>query len=1018
MQEEPGRPSQRCPVEKVRRAACSESAIDHRCGPGKFSEHSQNGCTQPAAGRRVTCVQEAVEQGGQTECPHRRWLGPSAAQPRGHEGEGGDNARLADEARLGRTRRQGGPVNPRTASLALVMLLLQHAHVRGDRAGDSLFLDGGQEPFNLTDPPSPGFVYLTPRKSARGLPPWVSCCYREPIHLCPYICDTYTCLFVARPSNSAAQVCVMLCVLHVQNAQLTERVCVHGQFEFPESFSIQLWIRPKRIFIGTEVEGGIVGCLVRNQFGSERAGYGLTVTADALLHFQLTVDVITASLDYEIEVEKWMHLTLQYDHMKVEATMWISFGDGNAPILAASHKFNYDGPKSVNYYIHNDMLLGLFQPLLPLDNPPLFYYSGYIEELRFWSRTIGFAEMTDSLYRGYKPVQEDLQKLGMLGYYPMNAVQCTDELCGGVVGMQQWIHVGRSSALTSALVLYASPIDQSQSLAGLDCRRGDQPDPQATKLCICHEFSANYCWDEIEGKPTYCNLCGTNLDSTILDGLNAEKEFTNCIRVACYGPYGAPKCLQPVLVNGGNPVATNRYEVEINTCIEGNDVQKWTKGMPGTYYQLMSAANAIMCLSTQKTKPFRGSAVFLEACTFEQDASGTTLPPPEFQAWKVDENSLSLKNKLTGFCVSSSALDNGAIPYLIDCVTLDVLDQSTPVKNFLFDWASGRSGVLIGSAYLTSDTVVDRCDGLNLCDPTVKAPIEQKPIITYVNSEPLRQYQMEMEAYANVEFVVTVTARDPNLNDMIQFDFVPFDLVLQTHPSVKWPHAFVCDGGPRDDANCTCNDFACTAPAVCPVGQCSRNPLNSCPSNPCTRVFVWTPIPFTEFLNPATLIFIARDIPVNELPGPVAQPRTDVPLQISTTVRMPPQFEPPTPVYYCRGGLYDGLAYKSLVGCQTVCEAEGRGKCVPTRFEVVIGETVCFKVRAISLEPDSTIKILFLSEGTSFISPPESRVTTSDTLPTVILVEEGGVLVEQLVMNPVERDWCFTPNSIDARVCE
>jgi len=128
----------------------------------------------------MNCVQEAVEQGGETECPHRRRLGPSAAQPRGHEGEGGDNARLADEARLGRTRRQGGPVNPRTASLALVMLLLQHAHVRGDRAGDSLFLDGGQEPFNSTDPPSPGFVFLTPRKSARGLPPWVSCCYIEP----------------------------------------------------------------------------------------------------------------------------------------------------------------------------------------------------------------------------------------------------------------------------------------------------------------------------------------------------------------------------------------------------------------------------------------------------------------------------------------------------------------------------------------------------------------------------------------------------------------------------------------------------------------------------------------------------------------------------------------------------------------------------------------------------------------------------------------------------------------------
>ena len=58
----------------------------------------------------------------------------------------------------------------------------------------------------------------------------------------------------------------------------------------------------------------------------------------------------------------------------------------------------------------------------------------------------------------------------------------------------------------------------------------------------------------------------------------------------------------------------------------------------------------------------------------------------------------------------------------------------------------------------------------------------------------------------------------------------------------------------------------------------------------------------------------------------------------------------------------------------------------------------------------------FLTEGTSFISPPESRIKTSPTMPTPVLVEENGVLVEKLVYNPVEREWCFTPNSIDAKV--
>ena len=148
--------------------------------------------------------------------------------------------------------------------------------------------------------------------------------------------------------------------------------------------------------------------------------------------------------------------------------------------------------------------------------------------------------------------------------------------------------------------------------------------------------------------------------------------------------------------------------------------------------------------------------------------------------------------------------------------------------------------------------------------------------------------------------------------------------------------------------------------------------------------------------------------------GEAAAPQKDKALQITTTVRMPPQFEPPTPVYTCKGGQYDGNEYKSLPGCQSTCE-KSFGQCMPTRYQVAIGDKVCFTVRAISLEPESTINILFLTEGTNFISPPESRVVASEVLPTVKLVEENGILVETLVMNPVERNWCFEPNSIDAR---
>ena len=661
------------------------------------------------------------------------------------------------------------------------------------------------------------------------------------------------------------------------------------------------------------------------------------------------------SLDFEVEVEEWAHLTLQYDHEAVKASMWLSYGDGYEPKLVAQHQFQYEIPKPVNFWIHNDLILGLFQPLYD----PSYYYSGYVDELRFWSRTMGLAEMTSSIYRGYTPNSEYLQEIGMLGYYPMNAVKCTDDLCNGVVAMQQWIHTGRDSRFTSALVLYASPFDESDAVKGLDCRFSDLT--LSNQACICHEFAADYCWDEVNEEPIYCNKCELNTDDTLMDLSQSPpvvKQYATCHKVACYGPFGAPKCLQPVLLNGTEVLTDTVYELEINTCIDGNDVQKWTKGQPGTYYQLMSAGNARMCLSTQKKGPFRGTPVTLELCTFNTDEIGTSLPPPAFQAWQVDSHTLSLRNQLSGFCLSSSVLDNGAMPYLIDCVYVDILDTEAAVQSFLFDWASSRSGVLIGGSYLTSDISKDKCDGDTLCDPKVKAPIEQKPIITHVNGEPLTQYQMEMIAYANTDFILTVTARDPNLNDQVQFDFAPFDIILQTHESVQWPYAFVCDGGPRDELNCTCNDFACKSNMVCPFGSCSRNPSNSCPSNPCTRTFIWTPIPFTEFFNPATLIFVARDIPVNELPGEIAAPQRDVALQIITTVRMPPQYEAPTPAYTCHGGLYDGAQYKSLRGCQAVCEDEGGGICKPKSFTVAIGETVCFTVRAISMEPDSTIDIL------------------------------------------------------------
>ena len=84
---------------------------------------------------------------------------------------------------------KGGPLSGLVVVLALVVLLHRLGCVRGQaarsrgRAAEALFLDGGQEPFNSTYPPSPGFVFLTPRKTERGLPPWVSWWF---MHVCTF----------------------------------------------------------------------------------------------------------------------------------------------------------------------------------------------------------------------------------------------------------------------------------------------------------------------------------------------------------------------------------------------------------------------------------------------------------------------------------------------------------------------------------------------------------------------------------------------------------------------------------------------------------------------------------------------------------------------------------------------------------------------------------------------------------------------------------------------------------------
>lgn len=315
----------------------------------------------------------------------------------------------------GRGKGKGG-VGFAAASPWVALLLLSSVGMAGgDRAAQALFFDGAQFPFNTTSPPSPGYVYVSPMKSPPDGPiaPW---------------------------------------------------------FEFPQSFTVQLWLRPVRVFVGTQVEGGLVGCLVRQTVAGDtgtKAGYGLTITADATVHWYVTVGAETADVQYQVLVNSWTHLTATYNYNTATIELYVSLGTGSGLIKVGSHFFRLGSggtpPAAVQFNTHNDLLMGKLQPLFDQD----YYYSGYLEEVRFWNKALTLAEMDQTLYRTYYPSGSSLRAQGIVGYFAMNSVVCTEQLCGDVASLQQWI---QGIDTGSAIVLRASPFDTSLPVAGLDCR--------------------------------------------------------------------------------------------------------------------------------------------------------------------------------------------------------------------------------------------------------------------------------------------------------------------------------------------------------------------------------------------------------------------------------------------------------------------------------------------------------------------------------------------------------------------
>lgn len=473
----------------------------------------------------------------------------------------------------------------------------------------------------------------------------------------------------------------------------------------------------------------------------------------------------------------------------------------------------------------------------------------------------------------------------------------------------------------------------------------------STSACKCSSKQSDYCWDNIARKPALCSQC--------------DPSTMQCNRIVCYGPYGAPKCLT---VRGGVNIVGGVVQsalVELNACSTGSADQTWTQfdGIGRLQLAGSNSASTRMCLTTTQTLPYMGSSVSIQPCDFS-----VTRP---WQMWSLDGTTLSLKNELTGMCLSSSSALNGELPYLVDCLAIAAPGSSSTVDGFAFDFAGGHNGALIGGAFLTHTA---KCTSIVQCSQLVKAPIDQPPRITAIDGYPLNGYLLTMSGTVNELLEMTISSYDPNQFDQVQIEFSPYDRNLLTDASVTWPNAYMC----TDGSNCTCAspEAGCTA---CPNGgTCLRNTENPCPANPCTRTFTWLPTLSTLFSNPSTFIFLVSDIPTNEYdPTSVTAPSSDNPLQAVVSVNMPPEFVAPTPPYRCIGGSSAGSEYPAKADCLRYCESEGGGRCEDAHLYVALGGTLTFTVRAANRQPGTVVQIIFVGEGPDRLAPPASRLVVS-----------------------------------------
>ena len=459
-----------------------------------------------------------------------------------------------------------------------------------------------------------------------------------------------------------------------------------SQFEFSGSFTIQFWVRARRIFFGTNVEGGLVGCLV---FGFDtngqqrRSGYGMTITSDSKLHFKFVEGGILYDLSTPISVNTWVHITAIFDSgiankvRPARAFLLSCQGTGDLPSLADFFEFPLSNdPRSIQFDEHNDLLLGKLQPLYSSD----YYFCGYLDELRFWSLSMAsryppidlvISDVRATIYRTYYPDSSQLQSQGIVAYLPMNAVNCTGTLCQNSLGTQQWVVTnGKILPYMSRVPNLLGDVGYCSKLQWPDCCQNPRipsccplTSAQITQLssartyCMQSVQASRYCWDDTKKLVVTCSALTPNV-------------------VQFYGPFipNGPSCLQ----------YNSQNQVTLGTCQAGRQEQIWMPepkillNQPGT----ISTNGALQCLGLSSAfnslnssgVQLRGQGLYVQICDIAH--------PLPHQLWTVDFSSLQLHHVQSGLCVEYSDTSEGSIPFLLDCTDPIPPSRQGPMDRF------------------------------------------------------------------------------------------------------------------------------------------------------------------------------------------------------------------------------------------------------------------------------------------------------------------------------------------------